>query len=240
MKAFITSLLILFQLGIVLPVCAQGPKLLVENPDFNFGQAIAGEKLSHTFLLKNIGDAPLSINRVKSSCGCTAALLSSEVLAPGEQAEVEATFDSTRFRGAVVKTIYLYTDDPLNKVKQLYIRGHVKPELSQTPKRVEFKGLVSGVPKETRVVLGNQGKKRLTLSAPQATNPDISAELAKATLAPGESIELTIAVSPPSNKTRVSGYIIIKTDSENLPELRIPVYGRVNQLPETSKSTKGP
>ena len=55
----------------------------------------------------------LKVDRVRSSCGCTAALSSAQSLNPGETGEIQATFDSTRFRGQIEKTLYLYTNDAI-------------------------------------------------------------------------------------------------------------------------------
>ena len=88
------------------PVLAEGPQIAVDENEINFELVTQGSKVEKVFTFKNVGDANLNIERVKSSCGCTAALLSSRELAPGESGEVRATFDSTRFQGLDVKTIY--------------------------------------------------------------------------------------------------------------------------------------
>jgi len=84
----------LFKVGLVLFVCLMtsnalaAPNLVVEQPVFDFGEVAQGDKVPHTFKFRNDGDKPLYIDRVKSSCGCTAALLSAKTLAPGESGEI--------------------------------------------------------------------------------------------------------------------------------------------------------
>ncbi len=185
----------------------------------------------HTFRFQNAGDAPLNIEKVRTSCGCTAALLSSEVIAPGENGEVGTTFDSVRFRGDVIKTIYLYTDDPLKPVIQLFLRGSVKPEIVQDPERVELGLLQPEVEKEVRVTLTNQGEKEITFPSIQVTAPELQAELSSDVLLPGKAVQILIKATPREGKTRLSGYVIVKTSSSHVPELRIPVYGSVTALP---------
>ncbi len=89
------------------------PDLQVATPTFDFGEIYQGEKVPHVFEFSNQGDEPLLIDRVRSSCGCTAVLVSQKNIPPGGKGELKATFDSSRFRGAISKTIYLYSNDPV-------------------------------------------------------------------------------------------------------------------------------
>jgi hypothetical protein len=227
-----------FSICIILMFCmftevswAAAPKIVVDQENFNFGRIYQGEKVVHTFRFQNAGDAPLNIEKVRTSCGCTAALLSSEVIAPGEKGEVGTTFDSVRFRGDVIKTIYLYTDDPLKPVIQLFLRGSVKPEIVQDPERVELGLLQPEVEKEVRVTLTNQGEKEITFPSIQVTAPELQAELSSDVLLPGKTVQVLIKAAPREGKSRLSGYVIVKTSSSHVPELRIPVYGSVSSRP---------
>ena len=47
-----------------------------------------GETAEHTFRLQNVGDQPLSIGDLRSSCGCALLFLSDRDLAPHETAEL--------------------------------------------------------------------------------------------------------------------------------------------------------
>ncbi len=227
MKFGLGAILICLLLIPAAPALAEGPRIVLESGDFDFGSVYAGRKVEHTFRFKNSGDQPLMIERVRSSCGCTAALLSSTVIGPGDVGEVKSTFDSTRFGGNVAKTIYLYSNDPLQKVTQLHIRGLVKRELLLNPERVDLKTLEPGATKVARVSLTNQGAEVLDLKEIQVTARELTAELSVSRLAPGEAAEVVIKATPPQGKTRLSGYVIVKTSSSNTPELRIPVYGAV-------------
>jgi hypothetical protein len=210
---------------------ASAPKIVVDQENFNFGRIYQGEKVEHTFRFQNTGDAPLNVEKVRTSCGCTAALLSTKIIEPGETGGVSATFDSARFRGEVIKTIYLYSDDPLKPVTQLYLRGSVKPEILQDPERVELGPLQPGVEKEVHVTLTNQGEREITFLSIQVTAPDLRAEFSSDVLLPGKSVQVLIKATPREGMARVSGYVIVKTSSSHVPELRIPVYGTVTVAP---------
>ena len=207
---------------------AQRPDLVFEKMEYNFGTISQGEKVDVTFRFQNAGSAPLMIDRVRTSCGCTAALLSSDILAPGEVGEVEAEFDSTRFKGRVSKTIYLYTNDPETQVAQLTIEGNIEETLAAEPSRLDFQNLQAGETKTLQVELFNRSDRSVTLGAVQVTNPQLQADLAASVLGPGESTSLAV-VAEPKAAGRLSGYVIIPTDHPDVTQIRLPVYGRVNE-----------
>jgi hypothetical protein len=153
------------------------------------------------------------------------------LIPPGGTGEIRTTFDSARFRGAVEKTVYLYVNDPAQPVAQFHLRGTVKPELVLEPEQVELGKLTPGTETEVRATLTNQGEQELTLSPPETTSSELNAELASLQLPPGKSVQLVVKALPREGKARLSGYVMIKTSSPRVPQLRLPVYGSVEESP---------
>jgi hypothetical protein len=60
----------------------------------DFGNITDGEIVQHTFKLKNTGKGDLTISNVQASCGCTTPDWTREVIPPGGEGHVQATFDS--------------------------------------------------------------------------------------------------------------------------------------------------
>ncbi len=77
--------------------------ILVEDSIFNFGEIKEGDKVSHTYTVKNVGDKPLYIANVATSCGCTAPEYPKESILPGESGAVTLEFNSAGKRGAQTK-----------------------------------------------------------------------------------------------------------------------------------------
>lgn len=203
------------------------PDLNFTSTLFDFGQVSQGEKVLHAFEFVNAGQDPLLIDRVRSSCGCTAVLLSEKNLAPGAAGQVQANFDSTRFRGSVSKTIYIYSNDPVKPVVQLKIKGEVLELVAVEPEQVNF-GTVSGDQTlASRVVLRNQGGQPLTFGTPSTTAAELQAEMPSGTLAAGEEVALELMLSPKPGTTRFSGYVLVPVDGVPKNQLRIPVYAAI-------------
>jgi len=169
------------------------------------------------------------IESVHSSCGCTAALLSSKQIAPGDMGEIKTTFDSSNFRNAIHKTITMTTNDPESATVKFQIKGQVKEELALDPARVSFGKLAPGAQVEQQVFIKNSSKKVIILEQPTATNPDIQASLARTTLEPGEQVELKVTAQVPEDAKRLSGYIMISTDYGKVPKLRLSVSASVSR-----------
>ncbi len=106
--------------------CAAAPQLYVAETRYNFGLAIEGDDVSHTFLLRNVGDQPLSVLDVITECGCTAAEILATTIEPGGTGEVTITFHTAEYADSTVrKSISIQTDDPTLATMTFELAGRV-------------------------------------------------------------------------------------------------------------------
>lgn len=105
----------------------KAPKIVFESRTFNFGNIKEGEKITHTFNFKNEGKSDLIIRKIKSSCGCAAVNLASDVIKSGKSGAFELTFDSRGKKNRQNKTVSIITNDPKNSQITLRISGNVTP-----------------------------------------------------------------------------------------------------------------
>lgn len=88
------------------------PKLVFKEKVWDFGRIKQGEVVTHEFVFRNEGTAPLKITRVTTSCGCTAALVSANEVGPGQEGRLKVSFDSRGYYDRVIKYIYFESNDP--------------------------------------------------------------------------------------------------------------------------------
>jgi hypothetical protein len=89
-------------------------------------------KVSTDFVFTNTGKAPLVIQQVTASCGCTTPTWTKQPVAPGGQGKIRVTYSATGRPGIFTKTITVANNSNENPV-QLTIHGVVTPKpLSQS------------------------------------------------------------------------------------------------------------
>ena len=100
------------------------PIIQILEDSFDFGDLKEGESVTHNFIIKNIGEERLIISSAKGSCGCTIPSWPKEPILPGDEAEVQVTFNSIGRKGKQRKTVTLITNSIPN-TKVLTIKGNV-------------------------------------------------------------------------------------------------------------------
>ncbi|WP_345370651.1 DUF1573 domain-containing protein [Algivirga pacifica] len=87
-----------------------GPKITFEETKHEFGDITQGDVVTHVFKFKNEGTAPLQLNNVRTTCGCTAPQWPKEAIMPGETSEIKVVFNSRGKRGLQNKVITIYSN----------------------------------------------------------------------------------------------------------------------------------
>ena len=108
MKKLLKTTLLLAVMSLAITVAnAQTGQIVFESTSHNFGSEIdeKGGDVSHRFVFTNTGDAPVTIQNVQPSCGCTTPGWTKEPVAPGEQGYVDATFRPNGFAGSFSKSL---------------------------------------------------------------------------------------------------------------------------------------
>ncbi|HOG05912.1 MAG TPA: DUF1573 domain-containing protein [Paludibacter sp.] len=116
--------------GLIMGVAllAQSPVMTFEKTTHDFEKIKEQDGLAtKKFEFKNTGDAPLIINRVHASCGCTATSWTKEPVLPGKTGSITASYNPANRPGVFIKTITVYTNAD-SKPIQLTIKGDVIPK----------------------------------------------------------------------------------------------------------------
>lgn len=97
--------------------------LQFEEETIDYGLVAQNSDGERTFTFTNTGDAPVVIERVKGSCGCTVATKPTQPILPGETAEIGVHYDTKRI-GGFSKTITI-TSNASEAKKVVRIKGNV-------------------------------------------------------------------------------------------------------------------
>ncbi len=104
----------------------KGPAIEFKSTVIDYGEVEKGSDGYRTFEFTNTGDAPLIINRVRSSCGCTVAEKPDKPIMPGQTGKIKVHYN-TNHVGSFRKTVTVYTNavNVPNGVVVLKVKGRV-------------------------------------------------------------------------------------------------------------------
>jgi hypothetical protein len=204
------------------------PHLEVAQDTIDWGHIYAGEQKDGVFTLHNGGDSALIINRVRSSCGCTAAMMSEETVQPGADAQLRVHFNSKHFSGQVVKRVMVISNDPAHPQQQFTLRAHIVTELVVTPNHLSLGAIQIGEKLVRSLTLENRSDVTVQLKALRSTSAAIRLDAVPKELQPGEKVAVQLKVTGPDKAgTTINGYLLIDAQGHTRTQMRLPIVARV-------------
>jgi hypothetical protein len=212
---------------LVSPLIGQPKLSFVESSVLDAGKIYqTGNPLIKIFLIKNIGNKPLQIYQVRTSCGCTAALISDSVIAPNKIARLRVEFNPTGYIGEVTKYIYISSNDPSAQLSTATLKVYVAYALQPTPAYIMFGNPRVGKLDSTFVTLSNTSDETIKIEKVDTDSPYLSTKIGKTILEPGKFTDLEIYILP-KQQGPLTGNVLIKTNSKDQPILQIKYYAGV-------------
>jgi thiol-disulfide isomerase/thioredoxin len=199
----------------------KGPKpiITVEEPIHDFGVVWVGPTLNHSFVVKNTGDAPLQITKVKPSCGCTIAGAYPRAIAPGESGEFPFAVQSTKLHSRFSKFITISSNDPVTPEMRLQIRGEIKQYVDVTPAHANFGRIVGDDPQERLLNIQNNTDKPLNLELLKENDGGFKFDLI--TKEEGQRYELRVRAEPPFDAGMLKADAILSTNIDEQKTIQI-------------------
>jgi hypothetical protein len=168
-KILVLTAVVLGVIGIVFPASAAGKQARAKFKEvaWDFGKIKQGEILTHEFVFTNEGDVPLAIEKVSTSCGCTAALASEEKIGPGKEGRIKASFDSRGYSGRIVKYVYVESNDADASRRELSLTAEIEvppqPRIELSAYNIDLGLSLEGEEASTRVAIKNTGELELSI-----------------------------------------------------------------------------
>ncbi len=201
------------------------PSLSFQNPDYDFGKIFRGEKIEHIYKFKNKGKGELKINDVKTSCGCTAAIISSKIIPNNGHGEIKVTFKATSSTKKVSKYIKIFSNDPDHPTYKLTISGNVIEEVVIDPRQLNFSEFLYGNATTKSITVKSITDPKFKISKVVSNRPDVITRLKKDKKKNEYIVEVTLKND--TKQGRINGKILIHTNSKNMKEVTVPFFGRV-------------
>jgi hypothetical protein len=105
------------------------PEITISESFHDFGSIGPTDVVTHDFVIANHGDAPLTIHRAYTTCGCTTAEFTSTIIPPGKVVIMTLILDAgfhdvsgqTVRRGVIIEN-----NDPNNSQIEIWSEGSVR------------------------------------------------------------------------------------------------------------------
>ena len=105
------------------------PTIAVSEKSYDFGSIGPKDVVERTFVIFNTGNAPLTISRAYTTCGCTKAEITARTIPPGKVAAVTITFDAGYHDTAgqtVRRGLIIENNDPRQSQAEIWIQATVR------------------------------------------------------------------------------------------------------------------
>lgn len=107
------------------------PQPDIEAPEraYDFGLIGPQDVVEREFIIRNTGEAPLTISRAYTTCGCTRAEISASVIPPGKAAIVKVIFDAGFHDTAgqtVRRGLIIENNDPDQSQLEIWVQASVR------------------------------------------------------------------------------------------------------------------
>lgn len=148
-----------------IPETGPYPKAVLEEETHEFGSMELGQTLSHPYVVRNEGEAPLLLDLKAVQCKCTVPTVPKDPIPPGESVEIMLEWKPEVAAEEFHQMAQIWTNDPENPLLELHVKGavdrlfYLRPASDWQVNRlnpddpIEFTGsIVSGIEDEFKII----------------------------------------------------------------------------------------
>lgn len=216
------------------------PKIVAKESEFNFGEVDEGIIVSHKFIIYNRGGENLEIQKVKASCGCTAAQPKKTILSPFDSTTIEVEFNTKNRMGKQKKYVYIFSNDPENPQLRLLftadiVKGKVKTsELNNSIFKLSeyshnFGNVKKGDTLNLIIEYKNEGTDKLIISDIKPSCECITVDLNPKQLKPNENGKLHLYFDTKKLIGKIFRTLTIQSNDSSDPQKVITLTANIQE-----------
>lgn len=196
------------------------PYAVVPENVCNFSKVDAGEKLTHSFYIKNTGEQPLFVQGIASQCKCLFARINNREIKAHQQATLLVTFDSTGLSGVQDHKIILHTNATNERIITFNVKAYVEQPFSLQPENIDFGNITNNALLSQTITFTSAS---IEITSVTSLSPFLDTHFSK-TSKNNYAIKINLIRRLPAGlfKTKV----LIYTSSLKFPVLTLPVNAK--------------
>jgi uncharacterized cupredoxin-like copper-binding protein len=216
------------------------PKAASQQMEYDFGQVPRGEHVKYDFVVTNVGGDLLKIDKVRASCGCTAAKPEKTGLAPGESTNINVDFNSTGRSGRQTKYITVKTNDPNSPEIRFKLTGVVvdpgrgsnvgdSPKLFFKDTQHDFGKVKEGDVVDYTFTFENKGTKALNIKDIKTSCGCTAALVSSKKIEPGKEGTLKVKLDTKNRIGKMSRRVTIYSNDPSNPNMVLTIFANVEK-----------
>ena len=216
-----------------------GPKVGVQQLEYDFGNINEGDVVNHSFVISNNGGDLLKILDVRASCGCTAASPEKKELKPGESTNISVSFNSKGRKGPQTKTVTVTTNDVEKPSLALNIKCNIIVNVVKENKigakiffpetQHDFGIVKEGQKVEYTFKFQNTGTESLIIKDVKTSCGCTAAVVSDNTIKPGQDGSIKVDFNTKNRSGRNSKSITVVSNDTKEPNKVITIYADVQK-----------
>ena len=221
--------------AVAIPLAAQAqnanssPHLVVSASEYDLGRLHPDDRRREIHLVvRNPGERTLEIRKVRTSCVCVRATLSTDKIAAGGTASLQLTIEPPAIEELVEEEVLVYSNDPDQPLSKIRVHGTVGTAIRLFPQPAFPVGFVhrsqlAGLQVPSVQLVAVDGAPLGQVST-IVSHPSIRAEIRRGDYSAYEviiKIDDTIPLGP------IKETVTIRTEHPAVPQINIPVLGTI-------------
>lgn len=215
----------------------QGPVAEFPETTFNFDRIERGTSMKHAFKVRNVGDAPLTIEVLSTTCKCTVGDLADKSIPPGGETDVMLEWTAKTAPGPFRHGASIGTNDPAHSRTELVVEGEVVESTSLQPADMLFGTILTSQSKTASVYVMSNLDEKVEIIKHEFSDPKV-AEHIKLEITPAEKSELPLPTALSGARVTATysagksigpffTWLTFETNLKNASKLTVPVAGNV-------------
>ena len=203
---------------------SRDPRIKFTEYLYDFGESHQMSEISHEYSYQNVGNAPLVVKRVESSCQCITSFVEAQTLMPGEKGTLQISYNPSR-SGFQTQEIEVYSNDPRRPVTVLTVMGFLKAAPQAKPSRLAITNYPNheGIVERKILVTGSRD---IEIQRIATSGRGITTQFKNPNRKTGE-WHATVLVSVDMSGSRTPGEkLIIYTNDPVNPKITVPIMFR--------------
>lgn len=201
---------------------------MFEKLSHDFGVVARGADTRYRLAITNKWQQSVHISAVRTSCGCTAAKPSQELLTGGQAAYIEITMDTRKFTHLKESSITVVFDAPLFAEVKIPIKAYIRTDVVLTPGSAEFGPIPKGVESVRKIAVDYAGREDWAIREVINKNPNLDVKFVQTSRGGGRvSYDLTVAVKATTPPGDLRDQIALVTDDANSPHIPVMIEAKV-------------